>query len=116
MSPLCIVLKARHLSGSAFCTCILCIVNVPEQALGWFPVDLGLVLKDEPSVCTCTLNGCYTRCLTYMKVQKAHLLQSIPDLGETIPPVPAQAHLYTCAKGRAAELGMAYYIQVLFEN
>ena len=27
---------------------------MPEQALGWFSVDLGLVLEDEPSTLSCT--------------------------------------------------------------
>ena len=35
MTPL--VLKARHLSGSAFCMSIY--IGVPEQALGWLPLD-----------------------------------------------------------------------------
>ena len=41
-----LVLKARHLSGSAFC---MTHVSVPEQALGWIPLSLRLVLEDEPS-------------------------------------------------------------------
>ena len=40
-----------------------------------------------------------------MKVQKAHLLQPILNLGEAIP-VPAQACLYTRAKGRATYLAV----------
>ena len=41
-------------------------------------------------------------CTHTMTVQKAHLPQPIPNLGEVIP-VPAQAHLYvyTRVKGRA---------------
>ena len=33
-----LVLKARHLSGSAFCMSIN-IIGVSEQALGWLPLD-----------------------------------------------------------------------------
>ena len=35
------VLKARHLSGSAFCTRL----EVPEQALDGIPLDLELAVK-----------------------------------------------------------------------
>ena len=42
-----LVLKARHLSGSSFCISI--IIGMPEQALGLFPLDVGLVVDDEPS-------------------------------------------------------------------
>ena len=38
-----------------------------------------------------------------MKVQKAHFPQPIPNLGDTLP-VPAQAHQYKHAKGRATEV------------
>ena len=27
----------------------MCSIGVPEQALGWFPLGLGLVVEDEPS-------------------------------------------------------------------
>ena len=41
-------LKARHLSSSAF---HMVHIGVPEQVLGWFPLDLELVyIIDEPSV------------------------------------------------------------------
>ena len=29
-----------------------------EQALGWFPLDLGLVMEDEPSKCSCNQDRC----------------------------------------------------------
>ena len=42
-----LVLKARHLlSGSAFCWVD---IGLPEQAVGWFPLGLGLVVKDGPT-------------------------------------------------------------------
>ena len=28
---------------------------MPEQALGWFPLGLGLVMEDEPSEFQCTI-------------------------------------------------------------
>ena len=34
-----LVLKARHLSGSAFCWID---TGLPVQAVGWFPLGLGL--------------------------------------------------------------------------
>ena len=48
-----LVLKARHLSGSAFC---LIDIGLPEQAVGGFPLGSGLVVEDRPSElsCTCT--------------------------------------------------------------
>ena len=42
-----LVLKARHLSGSAFCTLIKNYIGMPEQAQGRFPLGLGLVVEDE---------------------------------------------------------------------
>ena len=39
-----LVLKARHLSGSAFCTGFSRL-EVPEQALDGIPLGLGLVVK-----------------------------------------------------------------------
>ena len=36
-------LKAGHLSGSAFCWVD---IDLPEQAVGWFPLGLGLVMED----------------------------------------------------------------------
>ena len=38
-----LVLKARHLSGSAFCKSMY--IGVPEQALGWLPLGLGLEMN-----------------------------------------------------------------------
>ena len=46
-----LVLKARHLSGSAFC---LIDTGLPEQAVGGFPLDSGLVVEDRPSELSCT--------------------------------------------------------------
>ena len=47
-----LVLKARHLSGSAFC---MSIIGVPEQALGWLATPrLGLVIEDKPTELSCT--------------------------------------------------------------
>ena len=45
-----LVLKARYLSNSAFS---ISIIDVPEQALGWPPLGLGLVMEDEPSELSC---------------------------------------------------------------
>ena len=39
-----LVLKARHLSGSAFCTGFSRL-EVPEQALDGIPLGLGLVVR-----------------------------------------------------------------------
>ena len=44
-----VVLKARHLSGSAFW---LIDIGLPEQAVGEFPLGLGLVVEDRPSCST----------------------------------------------------------------
>ena len=41
-----LVLKARHLNGSAFC---LIDIGLPEQAVGGFPLGSGLVVEDRPS-------------------------------------------------------------------
>ena len=46
-----LVLKARNLSGSAFCVII---TGMPEKALEWLPLGLGLVMEDEPSKLSCT--------------------------------------------------------------
>ena len=42
-----LVLKARHLGGSAFC--IFYKLGVPEQALGGIPLGFGNVVEDKPS-------------------------------------------------------------------
>ena len=42
-----LVLKARHLSGSAICNFYR--LGVPEQALGGIPLDSGIVMEDKPS-------------------------------------------------------------------
>ena len=42
-----LVLKARHLGGSAFC-------NLSEQALGGIPLGFEIVVEDKPSELTCT--------------------------------------------------------------
>ena len=41
-----LVLKARHLSGSAFCWID---IGLSEQAVGGFPLGLGLVVEDRPT-------------------------------------------------------------------
>ena len=48
-----LVLKARHLSGSAFCWVDIHI-GLPEQAVGGFPLGLGLVVEDKPTELSCT--------------------------------------------------------------
>ena len=40
-----LVLKARHLGGSAFCNVDR--LGVPEQALSGIPLDFGIVMEDE---------------------------------------------------------------------
>ena len=45
-----LVLKDRHLSGSAFC---LIDIGLSEQAVGGFPLGLGLVVEDRPSELSC---------------------------------------------------------------
>ena len=50
-----LVLKARHLSGSAFCW----VIGLPEQAMRWMvgcPLDLGLVVEDKPTEFSCSLS------------------------------------------------------------
>ena len=42
-----LILKARHLSGSAFCIfnntiIIIIMIGVPEQALAWIPLGVGI--------------------------------------------------------------------------
>ena len=39
-----LVLKARHL---------LLKLDLPEQALGWFPLRFGLVVEDKPTEFSC---------------------------------------------------------------
>ena len=50
-----LVLKARHLGGSASCNVDR--LGVPKQALGGIPLDFGIVMENKPSelscVCTC---------------------------------------------------------------
>ena len=48
-----LVLKARHLSGSAFC---LIDIGLPEQAVGGFPLGSGLVVEDRPSELSCAVH------------------------------------------------------------
>ena len=55
-----LVLKARHLSGSAFC---LIDIGLPEQAVGGFPLGLGLVVEDRPTELSYT-NYCITSAMT----------------------------------------------------
>ena len=45
-----LVLKARHLGGSAFCR-----LEVSEQALGGIPLGSGIVVEDKPSELSCCL-------------------------------------------------------------
>ena len=54
-----IVLKARHLSDSAFCTRFVRL-EVPEQALGGIPLGFGLVVEDKPTDFSCTCLIAYT--------------------------------------------------------
>ena len=49
-----LVLKARHLSGSAFYL-IDILLGLPEQAVGGFPLGLGLVIEDRPTEFSWTL-------------------------------------------------------------
>ena len=42
-----LVLKARLLSGSAFCNFRR--LGMPEQGLGGIPLGFGIVLEDKPS-------------------------------------------------------------------
>ena len=51
-----LVLKARHLSGSAFCAGFSRL-KVPEQALGGIPPGLGLVVKINLSEYSCILTS-----------------------------------------------------------
>ena len=53
-----LVLKARHLSGSAFCLIDIGLPE-PEQAVGGFPPGLGLVVEDRPSELSWTLSECH---------------------------------------------------------
>ena len=54
-----LVLKARHLSGSAFCWID---IGLPEQEVGGFPLGLGLVVEDRPTELSCT----YIQSFMYM--------------------------------------------------
>ena len=45
-----LVLKVRHLSGSTFCWID---IGLPEQAVGEFPLGLGLVVEDRPTELSC---------------------------------------------------------------
>ena len=47
------VLKARHLSGSAFCWIDR---GLPKQAMGGFPLGLGLVVEDRPTAISCNMH------------------------------------------------------------
>ena len=39
-------INTRNLYGSAFC---MVHIGLPDQALGWFPVGLGLSVEDKPT-------------------------------------------------------------------
>ena len=47
-----LVLKARHLGGSAFCNFYR--LEVSEQALGGIPLGFGIVVEDKPSELSCS--------------------------------------------------------------
>ena len=50
-----LVLKARHLGGSAFCNFHR--LGVPEQALGEIPLGFGIVVEDKPlCIASCIVN------------------------------------------------------------
>ena len=59
-----LVLKARHLSGSAFC---LIDIGLPEQAVGGFPLGLGLGVEDRPTELSCK----FTILLHFLPYSKA---------------------------------------------
>ena len=47
-----LVLKARHLGGSVLHQ----FIGMPNQALGWLPINFGSIVEDEASVlyiCAC---------------------------------------------------------------
>ena len=44
-------------------------IDMPEQALGWFPLGLGLVMEDEPSELSCIKQHAATQTYTYQKGQ-----------------------------------------------
>ena len=46
-----LVLKARHLSGSTFCSFHR--LEVSEQALGGIPLGFGIVVEYKPSELSC---------------------------------------------------------------
>ena len=47
-----LVLKARHLGGSAFCNFYR--LEVSEQALGGISLGFGIVVEDKPSELSCS--------------------------------------------------------------
>ena len=46
------------------CDTVFLYIGVPDQALGWFPLGLGLVAKDVPSELSCACTPASTL-LTY---------------------------------------------------
>ena len=48
-----LVLMARHLGGSAFCSFYRLGV-LDQEALGGIPLDFGVVVEDKPSELSCT--------------------------------------------------------------
>ena len=52
-----LVLKAKHLTGSAFCC--LYRLEVSEQALDGIPLGFGIVVEDKPSELSCTFTCGY---------------------------------------------------------
>ena len=52
-----LVLKARHLSGFAFCNFYR--LEVSEQALGGIPLGFGIVVEDKPSELSCNVANSY---------------------------------------------------------
>ena len=64
---------ARHLSGSAI---LRVYIGMPEWALRWFPLGLGLVVEGEPSEhsCTCMYHVHQVHVHVHTHVQELHAL------------------------------------------
>ena len=57
-------------------------IGVPEQALGWFPLGLGLVVKDEPFEFSCIT--VFSRASAHSRVS-AQVLIFVTQMARKVP-------------------------------
>ena len=78
-----LVLKVRHLSSSTFCWVN---IGLPEQALGWFPLGLGLVMEDRPTELSCMLFSLFSLGIRVMPTQCSRLCSTVSHFVKKFSP------------------------------